>query len=46
MDAAQIVVGDYSETAAQWFSSRLLKPLVSGVKRREPMRTERFCRSA
>jgi hypothetical protein len=43
VDPAKIVVGNVSDTAAAWFSSFLLKALVSRVKRREDIRTDR-CR--
>jgi hypothetical protein len=32
----------YKDTAAAWFSSFLLNPLVSRVKHRDDMRTDRF----
>jgi len=43
-DAAEIVVGDVERDGGV-ISARLLKPLVSRVKRREAMRSERFCRT-
>ena len=44
-DAAEIVAGDVERDGGSVKSARLLKPLVSRVKRREAMRSERFCRT-